>query len=1352
VFELKIIKSGNLYLFECNGDVFIKTYDDGIFQDALYAGIFTSRNVKVEYSNLNISKHATSSLTVASAPSKTAYLVNEDLELDGLVVKADGQTLSAGEYIVHGYDKTQAGVQDVSISYGGLTTTFQVEVKQLTCEELQLVPGPFKTTYYIGDEFSPLGMVVQATFNSGEVRNLSSDEYTISDVNLSTPGKKGVIVSYNGNSLGGAIAIFNIEVLADELTGLIVAKQPTKTVYYLGDELDARGLAIKAVYAGQEVLLSQSEFTIDASDFDTLTAGQKSITITHKNKSIEIPLLVKEREVLGIELTAYPTTTYEVGETFNSDGIEVSVKYDNGDKVVLDSGAYTIDVAGFDNSKAGTYAIGVIPLDATLAPISFNVTVVDPIAIEWKSIVFGQSISASRNFMEILEDGTVRLTALEGGGKITNSFQDGITYYYTELNNTEDNFELSADIKVIDFAKPTPDNQEGFGIMARDAIGTHLDSSVFYSNIAAVGGYRGVTQMVMRSGVTDSDSSGAATGVQLASILDNTRPTESNTYPVTNYRLTLKKTNTGYIGQLNNGEEVLYFEPDALGTQNDTLYVGFYAARLATIEVSNIDLKVTKTATDAPRVEAPKPAINPSFNFASLTTSSLRDYTVKLHSNVDGTVTIKQGDKIIVRDKEIKAGQIFEHLTTLDLNSTTPFTAVLTPSTDQDLTSYEQIVKTQYVTMKSYQAVGEPIYVSQTGKSTGDGSKEKPLDIQTAIDFVMPGQTIYLLEGTYNLTKAIGIQPGNDGTADAMKVLSAAPGAKVIIDGGKTVSGFNLDGDYWHIFGIDFARARSTGFRVGGNHNIVELCNFYENGDTGMQISRYGDGGFETWPSYNLVLNCTSYDNIDASENNADGFAAKLTVGDGNVFRGCIAHNNIDDAWDLFAKGSTGPIGAVLIEDCIAYENGMLTNGYVGAGDKNGFKLGGEGIAVPHTIRNSIAFNNLATGFSSNSNPAVVSENCVSYDNVGPNFDWRVYTDVTPQFVAKGNISYRSEKGPRDVYTSNLVSETNFYYNGTESVNSKGIVLTDSNFASLVAPEGYERDAQGNIIFGDFLKYIAPRTSRPHVPSQPSQPTTPATGGDASGTDKEEVKEKVEVVIQNKGNGKTPTVVEVPEKAAENMLKALANSKMKAVFKEQVAVQIAIEDGAGSEKFEELLSLSFNLADAALEELDTNKLTLVKYVEQADGTFKAIRVGGEYDSVTKTFEGLVEEEGNYGIAYAEDLKKVSLTIDKTDVKHNGQIKTLDVAPEIVQGATMVPLRFVAETLDAEVEWDAKAKEVTIEADGKVIVLKIGEIGEGMTQPAMIKNNRTLVPMRYIAESLDAYVLWVPSTKSIEIVK
>ena len=137
------------------------------------------------------------------------------------------------------------------------------------------------------------------------------------------------------------------------------------------------------------------------------------------------------------------------------------------------------------------------------------------------------------------------------------------------------------------------------------------------------------------------------------------------------------------------------------------------------------------------------------------------------------------------------------------------------------------------------------------------------------------------------------------------------------------------------------------------------------------------------WPSNNLILNCTSFDNRDPAENNADGFAAKLTVGEGNVFDGCIAHNNIDDGWDLYTKLGTGAIGAVIIRNSVAYNNGYLQGNTAGssAGDGNGFKLGGEGIKVEHLIENSVAFGNTADGFTSNSNPGVKAKINISFNN-----------------------------------------------------------------------------------------------------------------------------------------------------------------------------------------------------------------------------------------------------------------------------------------------------------------------------------------------------------------------------------
>ena len=103
-----------------------------------------------------------------------------------------------------------------------------------------------------------------------------------------------------------------------------------------------------------------------------------------------------------------------------------------------------------------------------------------------------------------------------------------------------------------------------------------------------------------------------------------------------------------------------------------------------------------------------------------------------------------------------------------------------------------------------------------------------------------------------------------------------------------------------------------------------------------------------------------------------------IGAGDGNVFDGCLAYNNADDGWDLFAKVETGSIGSVTIQNCVAYGNGYLEDG-TNAGNGNGFKMGGDSMSGYHKLINSYAFNNKAKGIDSNSCPDIQVSSSISY-------------------------------------------------------------------------------------------------------------------------------------------------------------------------------------------------------------------------------------------------------------------------------------------------------------------------------------------------------------------------------------
>ncbi|MGN1187261.1 MAG: right-handed parallel beta-helix repeat-containing protein, partial [Lachnospiraceae bacterium] len=357
-----------------------------------------------------------------------------------------------------------------------------------------------------------------------------------------------------------------------------------------------------------------------------------------------------------------------------------------------------------------------------------------------------------------------------------------------------------------------------------------------------------------------------------------------------------------------------------------------------------------------------------------------------------GEHTITKGDTANLYYMEVKtAGSEEETTTEAATDETTTAeetTTVEETTTAEETTTVEETTTAPVVVEVPSEVKAGDIFVAPG--ADGDGSSaDSPMDFSEALVKVSAGNTIWMVAGTYTCGETIVIEEANAGTEDAYKSIVAYGGAAVLDFSSQALDSANrgliLDGSYWHIYGVTFKGAGDNGMLLSGDNNIIEMCVFTENRDTGLQISRYNTSYDEIteWPSNNLIKNCTSFNNCDASGENADGFAAKLTCGEGNVFDGCMSYNNSDDGWDLYAKTATGPIGVVTIKNCIAFRNGKLTNGEGSAsGDMNGFKLGGSGVGTPHVIINCLAFENGACGFTDNNNPTAIRlTNCTAYNN-----------------------------------------------------------------------------------------------------------------------------------------------------------------------------------------------------------------------------------------------------------------------------------------------------------------------------------------------------------------------------------
>lgn len=116
---------------------------------------------------------------------------------------------------------------------------------------------------------------------------------------------------------------------------------------------------------------------------------------------------------------------------------------------------------------------------------------------------------------------------------------------------------------------------------------------------------------------------------------------------------------------------------------------------------------------------------------------------------------------------------------------------------------------------------------------------------------------------------------------------------------------------------------------------------------------------------------------------------------------------------------------------------------------------------------------------------------------------------------------------------------------------------------------------------------------------------------------------------------------------------------------------------------------------------------------------------------------------------------IQLTIGKGLVKARGKWIAADVAPFIENSRTLVPVRFVAEALGAQVEWLADSQTVKISLKGKTILLPVGKLqatvdGAAVTLDvaASIKGNRTFVPVRFVSEALGAQVDYDAATQTV----
>ena len=145
---------------------------------------------------------------------------------------------------------------------------------------------------------------------------------------------------------------------------------------------------------------------------------------------------------------------------------------------------------------------------------------------------------------------------------------------------------------------------------------------------------------------------------------------------------------------------------------------------------------------------------------------------------------------------------------------------------------------------------------------------------------------------------------------------------------------------------------------------------------------------------------------------------------------------------------------------------------------------------------------------------------------------------------------------------------------------------------------------------------------------------------------------------------------------------------------------------------------------------------------------------GKYSFAMPSSDVKINAEFKKAADTAKDEEKtvIKMQIGNNVVSVDDKEINNDVAPVIVNDRTLVPIRIVTETLGGDVEWNDSTKTVTLNIDGKTITMTIGVELEGYGVAPEIINDRTYVPIRFVAEELGAVVNWNEETQEVVIEK
>lgn len=284
-------------------------------------------------------------IEVVKMPNKEAYLLGENLDYTGIIVKAfyaDEHSEDITSQCVYdpanGSEVTDRDYVNVNVTYTkdgkDYKTAFGLEVSSITYIEVAVPPN--KMTYRIGEALDLTGMKVYGYRDDNtyeDVTNLCL--YSPGEGTVITADKNSIIINITYNDRGAIFTTVYDDLNIHKLIILDVAQDPTKTDYFVGENIDLTGVKVNAEYLDDVVADVTSQCTFSPVNGTQITHdGAVTVTASYTEDGITktAPIVLTAIKVMVDELIVTPPnkTTYREGETLDLTGIKVVAKYNNG--------------------------------------------------------------------------------------------------------------------------------------------------------------------------------------------------------------------------------------------------------------------------------------------------------------------------------------------------------------------------------------------------------------------------------------------------------------------------------------------------------------------------------------------------------------------------------------------------------------------------------------------------------------------------------------------------------------------------------------------------------------------------------------------------------------------------------------------------------------------------------------------------------------------------------------------------------------------------------------------------------------------------------------------------------------